>query len=862
MKRNSATSLPALEWALVWIASGALTASASSAPAAAQSVTQAPGQGQGPGIQAFLDCNDNGVADVVDVRGAGLSVFRSAPGLAIPDADPIGASDTLFVPDSFVLADVVVGLNLAHTANGDLTVILEHDGLAAVLLAGPGRANCSEPGGYDDDGVRIVVDDEGRPALHFYREEVGAPSGALRGRWRPDTGCGEGILSVFDGSDAAGPWTLTVLDDSAGEFGSLVSWRLELRDQTPTSSDCNGNGVPDECDPDCNGNLVPDDCEADCNGNGLADECDLAAGTSLDLNGDSVPDECEVDCNGNGVPDDLDIQSGLEQDGNGNGSPDSCDLSSGRSSDLQGDGVPDELQLGPNDCNENAVPDDAELALGLSPDCNANGSPDECDILFGASQDLDLDGRPDECGPAGNPPFQILGVNPGQAGEGDTLLIDSTGFPSNNPFDYCVQLGAGRGQVQVQQVRGNVMRVLLDAVTDPGLSPIHIAPGFGLPVPPFSDTSIVTEQGRAFTGFQDAASSGLFDTRAVATNASRFFRLPGRFGLGDGGTLTIPVEGSWQKGDKMKVDAHMLLANGTLWDFSEVITFSADGTTRACAQKMVERYNAVATAAGCDCTASLTAAPANEIKITCTGGSAGGFGSVVLQEWSEQDVGSVRGEFDVERDADSFEVDNTVGDNTTSVSIPITRIREGETVVEWGCKYLTDLNGFAGNLKIVSASGCDNMRIIQTVKGTRTLKRGGALVRNLLPALAAFALDGGTAAAPDYNSRGVGWPLTQGQAILDFVSTSADAATAGRMAGDKVCMSCEFQTFIVCDNQVIGFISWTTSAELCIGATPAMSTWSAPPAPASSWVERDMTAGSAFRDALNHLNGLVDNDLD
>lgn len=46
--------------------------------------------------------------------------------------------------------------------------------------------------------------------------------------------------------------------------------------------DCNGNGIPDECDPDCDNDGIPDDCDPgsccpnfpDCNGNGLPDECD------------------------------------------------------------------------------------------------------------------------------------------------------------------------------------------------------------------------------------------------------------------------------------------------------------------------------------------------------------------------------------------------------------------------------------------------------------------------------------------------------------------------------------------------------------------------------------------------------------
>ena len=49
--------------------------------------------------------------------------------------------------------------------------------------------------------------------------------------------------------------------------------------------DCNQNGRDDAADvaqgssQDCNGNDIPDECEPDCNGNAIADECDLAAGT-------------------------------------------------------------------------------------------------------------------------------------------------------------------------------------------------------------------------------------------------------------------------------------------------------------------------------------------------------------------------------------------------------------------------------------------------------------------------------------------------------------------------------------------------------------------------------------------------------
>ena len=113
---------------------------------------------------------------------------------------------------------------------------------------------------------------------------------------------------------------------------------LALED-VPFGPDCNLNCISDADEPDCNGNGVPDDCDLqngvnlDCNGNGVLDECDIALGVEPDCNANGVPDACELagaqslDCNGNGVPDDCDIAIGLEEDCNANGVPDACEVS-------------------------------------------------------------------------------------------------------------------------------------------------------------------------------------------------------------------------------------------------------------------------------------------------------------------------------------------------------------------------------------------------------------------------------------------------------------------------------------------------------------------------------------------------------
>ncbi len=167
--------------------------------------------------------------------------------------------------------------------------------------------------------------------------------------------------SAYAFREIGGEWqsvaTLTATDAGVGDDGYSVSVSGDTAlVGAPFSSHSGGTGA---------GAAylfrVP---SSDCNGNGVPDECDLADETSLDCNGNEIPDDCELgsnDCNGNGVPDE-------------------CDLADGTGADCNGNGIPDDCELGPNDCNANGIPDDCDLADGTSQDCNFNGVPDECDI--------------------------------------------------------------------------------------------------------------------------------------------------------------------------------------------------------------------------------------------------------------------------------------------------------------------------------------------------------------------------------------------------------------------------------------------------------------------------------------------------
>jgi len=278
------------------------------------------------------DCNGNGRPDECEITMTDLEEadYAAEPSLPIPDASTV--EHTITVPGSDPVRDVDVELDISHNWDRDLTISLRHEQVSVLLIDTRGG------GGYDFTGT--ILDDEAKLTI----AEGSAP---FTGSYRP-----EETLTALDGMDQSGDWTLIVTDAMAPDDGLLNAWALHLDVETNASLDCNDNGVLDECDlaegtsSDLNGNQVPDDCEADCNFNGVPDELDLAGGTSADCNANGVPDECDrrndpsLDCNDNLILDQCDIAVGTSLDTNGDGIPDECQQPC-LCGDLSGDGQVD-----------------------------------------------------------------------------------------------------------------------------------------------------------------------------------------------------------------------------------------------------------------------------------------------------------------------------------------------------------------------------------------------------------------------------------------------------------------------------------------------------------------------------------------
>lgn len=173
-----------------------------------------------PGLEdwtIFLDLNENGEFDT-----STQAVSSTNVPLAIPDLTTINS--TLEVDAELgTVADMNVILTIAHTYAGDLDVFLIGPTGAQVELF-------TDVGGNGQNFTNTKLDDEA--ALL-----ISAGSAPFSNVYRP-----EGLLSLFDGLDPTGIWTLQVTDDASIDIGTLVSWSLEITYLEPNATtDENGN---------------------------------------------------------------------------------------------------------------------------------------------------------------------------------------------------------------------------------------------------------------------------------------------------------------------------------------------------------------------------------------------------------------------------------------------------------------------------------------------------------------------------------------------------------------------------------------------------------------------------------------------
>jgi len=219
--------------------------------------------------------------------GTPVTLTRVIPGgLAIPEADPAGVTDTLGVADDLEIADIDFRIDsLTHTAVGDLSVELKAPGgLGADMVFRPADCiplfGCLLGYNAGDNFIDTVFDDAASNDLLG----VGAGAAPFTGSWLPsmnspswDYADPSGQLAHLNGTLVTGDWKVFVADHEIFDTGTLDSWSLIV---TPMTYDCcqggsdpDGDMIGSTCD---NCPLVANPSQADGDADGAGDACDCA----------------------------------------------------------------------------------------------------------------------------------------------------------------------------------------------------------------------------------------------------------------------------------------------------------------------------------------------------------------------------------------------------------------------------------------------------------------------------------------------------------------------------------------------------------------------------------------------------------
>lgn len=144
---------------------------------------------------------------------------------AIVDNDFTGITSVLVIPDSFVLGDVdLIFDELLHESVSDLRIELTSPtGTTAVLVKAASEGGILSGLDVVDNFVGTIFDDQAPTNLRnaFFDNHVGSYNVD-----HPSVGVAP--LSVFNGENAQGTWTLWISDRAKFDAGALNAWSLRV----------------------------------------------------------------------------------------------------------------------------------------------------------------------------------------------------------------------------------------------------------------------------------------------------------------------------------------------------------------------------------------------------------------------------------------------------------------------------------------------------------------------------------------------------------------------------------------------------------------------------------------------------------
>ncbi len=157
--------------------------------------------------------------------GAAVNYTYSGGAIPIPDGNAAGVEVPLSINAPGQIGDINLSLNISHTWDADLRLILVAPNGQTVLLV-----NKRGSGGSNFTGT--VLDDEAAT-------EVGSRFAPFTGSYRP-----EQPLSNLDGLPISGTWKLRIFDDVSGDSGQLLGFSLTIQPATYSCNLVNSNPAP------------------------------------------------------------------------------------------------------------------------------------------------------------------------------------------------------------------------------------------------------------------------------------------------------------------------------------------------------------------------------------------------------------------------------------------------------------------------------------------------------------------------------------------------------------------------------------------------------------------------------------------
>ncbi len=144
----------------------------------------------------------------------------TSPNLALPDNTT--TQSVINIPYNGTITDVNVYTDILHTWVGDVDMDLSH-GSTGRLLDRPGVPDSSYGCTYDN--IDATWDDEATGDAESVCNQTPPSSAAILS---PPNFNPVDALTVYDGTDMSGDWTLAITDNVSGDSGTLLQWCVTI----------------------------------------------------------------------------------------------------------------------------------------------------------------------------------------------------------------------------------------------------------------------------------------------------------------------------------------------------------------------------------------------------------------------------------------------------------------------------------------------------------------------------------------------------------------------------------------------------------------------------------------------------------